>query len=57
VPGFFAPFYNHVFTMPKTAGLTSPVYYLRLYFENMGGACAAGEMPMRENDRQGGRED
>jgi hypothetical protein len=54
VPGFFAPFYNCVFTMPKTAGLTSPVRYVRINFENMGGTCAAGKMPVRNNDRQWG---
>jgi hypothetical protein len=57
VPGFFAPFYNYAFEMPRVAGLKRPVLLFADSFENMGGACAAGKMPLRENDRQGGCED
>jgi hypothetical protein len=57
VPGFFASFYNDALAMPKIAGLKSPVLLFANNFENMGGACAAWEMPIRENDRPGGCED
>jgi hypothetical protein len=39
--GFLRRFTAKLFVIPKTAGLTSPAYYLPFNLENMGGVYAA----------------